>query len=214
MSMVTIFAYLVTLSVYAIMGGGILFLISLIIRSERKVKEKSCNVYRENAILEGMITDAALVQERSSKPYRYRYAVLYRDQNGQDRRAFIGIQTDRVLSYAVGMKVVLRQFPRTLVPLREEDKRFVLDPMRGADGRVPERVRFTVFQGTAMDETGTLMLESDYETMMDHTNHSISQMKKASKVLNIIGLVLLVPGVLLLVGSICFILNMRSNATI
>lgn len=150
----------------------------------KKAQEALQNVGR----LKGVISDAALVQDNSAHPLHYKYSVQYTDIYGQVRRAFIGISTNQPLGYAVGMPVSLVQLSAPVLDVPAE----VLDPNRGANGMLPDKIRFRLYHGVPVDETATLMFEDDYNNLYETLGTKSQKLEKISKVTLVLGIIALV----------------------
>lgn len=90
--------------------------------------------------------------------YLCEFAVFYRCNDGLQHLSFFGIRSKEKLPYDVADLAALRLFPKSLQPVPD----WIYDTGRSTDGRLPERVFHNAWQGVPVDETATVMLESDY----------------------------------------------------
>lgn len=148
-------------------------------RSAKRDLQKLASAYP----VTGVITDAQLVFDDSPMPYHYKYALQYTGQDGVSHRAFLGISTNMPLYYAVGQPAQLRLMQQPLMDVPPD----AVDPMRGADGRLPGMIRFRIWNGVPVDETATVMLESDYTRLCSELSARQKKMGTLTWILLIIG---------------------------
>lgn len=113
---------------------------------------------------EGILTDVSAVpaEEGHETPLNYRLAVRFTGSDGADHRVLLGIPSAEKCGFAVGSPVTLRLLSAPVI----EPAADALDPMRCADGKISGSIRFCSFMGKPVDETGTVMLESDYQAFL------------------------------------------------
>lgn len=93
--------------------------------------------------------------------YLCEFAVFYRCDDGMQHVSFFGIRSQEKLPYDVADFAALRLFSQPLQPVPQ----WIHEEGRSIDGRLPERVFHNAWQGAPVDETATVMLESDYMTL-------------------------------------------------
>ncbi|MCQ2433630.1 MAG: hypothetical protein MJ062_00130 [Oscillospiraceae bacterium] len=169
--------------------------------SESKKLKKAQDSIQNAGHVNGVICDAALVQDNTAYPLHYKYSIQYTDTYGQVHRAFIGISTKQPLLYAVGMPVSLIQLPAPVLDVPSE----VLDPMRGADGLLPEKIRFRTYYSFPVDETSTLMFEEDYHALHTELGTKSEKAEKVFKATLVFGIVMCVLVAAAILGLIALL---------
>ena len=85
-------------------------------------------------------------------------ALIFTGADGMPHRAFLSVSSAAPLNTPVGSSLQIAVFPAPLAQVPQA----AFDPMRGADGRLPEHVMQAAVNGIPLDETGTVMLAADY----------------------------------------------------
>lgn len=145
---------------------------------------------------EGVILDAKLVQDPPGiqNPLHYKYSIRYADSSGAQHRALIGISTNTPLQYAAGQAIPLRVLQQSLI-VPDAD---AFNPNRSASGIIDCPVSFRKWLGKPIDETGTVMLEHDY-------NEVLAELEKKSRSQQIAGILMLFGAAISLVLLIAFV---------
>lgn len=137
--------------------------------------------------LEGVVTDADVVQNLSKMEYHYKYALEYYDADINLCHTYLGITTDQVLQIAVGMTLPLRMMQKPLLKTTPEK----LESVRSASQLLPAQVCFREWEKAPLDETAMIMLDQDYQRLTNVLKKQIRSSRITFWVLLIIGLVLL-----------------------
>ena len=115
-----------------------------------------------NALQEGIPCGAQVLNARSipspgTGGFVTELALAYIGADGLQHRAFLSVQTPAYWNVQIGQMLDIAVFPRPLT----EVSPLAFDPSRGADGALPEQVIPVRFNNVPLDETGTVMLETD-----------------------------------------------------
>lgn len=125
----------------------------------------------------GIVLDAQLLQDLpgTSNPMHHKYSLRYTDVSGAMHRAFIGMSSHTPLYFTIGEAVPLRIFQQSVI-VPDSD---AFNPSRGTDGRLDCPISFRKWLGKPVDETGTVMLERDYQDIIFELNRTISSRQTA-----------------------------------
>lgn len=186
---------LIHLAVGVVMlAGGIVLLIHA--KSKRREEEHSVGA----AVRSAQISDL-----RITKPAGYyvtEMALIYTGTDGMQHRAFLSVSNSAPLNVQIGSQLSVVVFPTPLTMTPQE----AFDPMRGADGRLPEHVIPASVQSIPLDETGTVMLSADYPRWQTQAAHGSRGAWIAGIILTAIGAVRMLS----LVGSLINLLRFRA----
>lgn len=121
----------------------------------------------------GVFSDVQCVYdtEKSWQPYHFKLAIQFQGADGGWHRAFIGITTSVQLQFQPGQQVALHILP---TPVIQADAS-AFDPNRGADGKISGIINFRKWMDKPIDETGTVMLESDYQDFVTESQNKIKR---------------------------------------
>ena len=127
---------------------------------------------------QGFLTDVSTVpaEEGHETPVHCRLAVRFPGSDGTDHRALLGIPSAAECGFSVGSPVTLRLLAAPVI----EPAADALDPMRCADGKISGSIRFCSFMGKPVDETGTVMLESDYQAFLTESEEKQRRCERLS----------------------------------
>lgn len=171
------------LSIGCIVLACVLLTFGFLDRTETRKTAKYLEQLEDSTELEGVITDAAVVQDNKPLPYHYKYALMYQDSQMQPHRAFLGISTKHLLQFAVGQSIRLRVLKQPLLDVPDD----AVDIRRGGDGRLPGKIRFRMIHGVPVDETSTLMLAADYHILYNKYMNKQRRQSRNSKGMLIAG---------------------------
>lgn len=133
----------------------------------------------------GVILDAKLVQDPPyvKNPLHYKYSIRYADLSGVQHRAFIGISTYAPLMYAPGQAVEVHLFQESVIVPDAN----AFDPARGTAGMIDCPISFRKWLDKPVDETGTVMLEHDYQELAADFDKKIQSRNTAGWIWCIVG---------------------------
>lgn len=153
----------------------------------------------ESAAVQGIYTDVRTVPDPPGTPMpqlHHKLAIRFTGSDGFPRRAFIGISSGEPISAKFGAPVALRVFRN---PLIQPDE-CAFDTTRGADGKIRGMIRFCAWNGAPVDETGTVMRETDLNAMLENVRQKAERSRRLRNILLGAGGALL----LLIILSGCF----------
>ena len=125
----------------------------------------------------GVILDAQLIRDLpgTADPMHHKYSVRFTDVSGNTHRAFIGMSSFTPLVFSVGEAVELRIFQQSVI-VPDTD---AFNPNRGASGRIDCKISFRKWLDKPVDETGTVMLEKDYQDLSFELERSVKSQQTA-----------------------------------
>ena len=143
---------------------------------------------------EGIILDAQLVQDPpgTAEPLHYKYSIRYADTSGTPHRALLGISSREPIYFAAGQAVQLHILQQSVI-VPDTD---AFNPARSATGTIDCPVSFRKWLGKPIDETGTVMLETDYQAVT-------AQMEKEQKSRHTLGIIMIFCAAVSLIITIC-----------
>lgn len=139
-----LFLLFVVLLLTVIVGG--LFFAGWLLRQKAAVSRETLQRTADSVRTEGSLTDVKLTRDESDRsfPLHYQLAVSFNGQDGQPHSVHLGVPSAEECPFANGGTVSLRVFPAA-----------VTEPSGGTASPSAS------YMGRPVDDTGTVMLESD-----------------------------------------------------
>ncbi|MCQ2433631.1 MAG: hypothetical protein MJ062_00135 [Oscillospiraceae bacterium] len=166
--------------------GVLLVLIALIPLCMRWKAKLKFRKIKDAAAIEGVVTDADVVQNLTKMEYHYKYALEYYDADVNLCHTYLGITSNQPLQIAVGMKLPLRIVEKPLLRVSQE----TLEGVRSASERLPAQVHFHEWENAPLDETATIMMEQDYQRIRSTMNSRIRTRGRTAFFLILFGVIL------------------------
>ncbi len=123
-------------------------------------------------------------------PFLYEFAVAYPCSDGMQHISYFGLRCKTPLPFRIADSVSMRMFPQPLQPIPQ----WVLDENRAIDGYLPKTVYHNAWKNVPVDETATVMLESDAENL----TKCFTKKRRTAFVFRVIGILLMLLMLLLL----------------